>query len=389
VRRINLRAVGLAAAALGLVVAAGCQANTNEDGGGEQADYCGKKIGFFGALTGENAAIVIPSRDGAKLAFKEYNEANPDCQLEMVEFDTQGDPDQAATFAQQVVSDQDFLGVIGGAFSGETHGTIPVYQGGGVPMISPSATRVDLSGRPGITVFHRVVGHDGTQSAAIAKFLQDEGATKVFLVDDGSAYGAGLTAELAKRLDEGDPQIPYVTDKIQEEQTIFDATVAKIQAEQPDYIFYGGYPREAAPLFRQIRSAGITAQLLGADGLYDPQLASITEGAAEGAIITCPCLPAEEAAGTFAEDFEAEYGTAPGSYGAEGYDAAKVFIDVISAGASTREEVLAGIKAYDKQGASKHIKFDAGGDVDPSVVVVWSYEVTSDGLEPLKPLGVQ
>ena len=389
-RRINLRAVGLAAAALGLVVAAGCQANPTDGGNGQQAaDYCGKKVGFFGALSGENAAIVIPSRDGAKLAFKQYNDANPDCQLEMVEFDSEGDPDKAAQFAQQVVADPDFLGVIGGAFSGETNSTIPVYQGGTVPMISPSATRVDLSGRPGITVFHRVVGHDGTQSAAIAKFLRDKGATKVFLIDDGSAYGAGLTAELAKRLDEGEPKIPYATDKVQEEQTIFDATVAKIQAEQPDYIFYGGYPREAAPLFRQIRSAGITAQLLGADGLYDPQLASITEGAAEGAIITCPCLPASEAVGTFAEDFKAEYGTEPGSYGAEGYDAAKVFIDVISGGASTREEVLAGIKAYDKQGASKYIKFDAGGDVDPSVVVVWSYEVTSTGLEPLEPLGVQ
>jgi branched-chain amino acid transport system substrate-binding protein len=388
VRRINLRAVGLAAAALGLVVAAGCQANTS-DGPSDAADYCGKKIGFFGALSGENAAIVIPSRDGAKLAFKQYNEANPDCQLEMVEFDSQGDPDKAAQFAQQVVADEDFLGVIGGAFSGETNGTMPVYQGGGVPMISPSATRVDLSGPPGITVFHRVVGHDGTQSAAIAKFLQDEGATKVFLIDDGSAYGAGLTAELAKRLDEATPKIPYATDKVQEQQTIFDATVAKIQAEQPDFIFYGGYPREAAPLFRQIRGANITAQLLGADGLYDPALATNTEGAADGASITCPCLPASEAGGTFTQDFVAEYGTEPGSYGAEGYDAAKVFIDVISGGAATRADVLAGIKAYDKTGASKHIKFDAGGDVDPSVVVVWAYTVEGDGLTPLRALGVQ
>ena len=385
-RRINLRAASLAAAAVGLIVAAaGCQAGGGED---TAEAYCGKKIGFFGALSGENAAIVIPSRDGAKLAFKQYNDANPDCQLTLEEYDTQGDPDQAATFAQTVVGNPDFLGVIGGAFSGETNGTMPVYQGGGVPMISPSATRLDLSGRDGITVFHRVVGHDGTQSAAIAKYLRDEGATKVFVIDDGSAYGAGLTAELIKKLDEGD-KVPYATDKVQEQQTIFDATITKIQAEAPDFIFYGGYPREAAPLFRQIRGAGITAQLLGADGLYDPALAANTEGAAEGAIITCPCLPADEAAGTFAEDFEEEYGEAAGSYGAEGYDAAKVFIDVITGGASTREEVLAGIKAYDKAGASKHIKFDAGGDVDPSVVVIWSYRVEGEGLVPVKALSVQ
>ncbi|MCL6626148.1 MAG: ABC transporter substrate-binding protein, partial [Alicyclobacillus shizuokensis] len=250
-RRINLRAASLAAAAVGLVVAAaGCQANTSTD---DTTDpWCGKKIGIFGAFSGPNAGLVLPARDGAKLAFKEYNEANPDCPLELVEYDTQGDPDQAGPFAQQVVADQDFLGVIGGHFSGETDATIPVYQGGGVTMISPSATRLDLTGRSGVTVFHRVVGHDGTQSAAIGKFLKDNDAQKVFLIDDGTAYGAGLTEELIKVLGS---DVPYEADKIQEQQTQFDATVAKIVAAQPDYIFYAGYVREAAPLFRQIRAA--------------------------------------------------------------------------------------------------------------------------------------
>lgn len=384
-RRINLRAASLAVAAVGLVVAAaGCQASgTTED---TAEAWCGKKIGIFGAFSGPNAGLVLPARDGAKLAFKQYNEANPDCTLELVEYDTQGDPDQAGPFAQQVVADPDFLGVIGGHFSGETDATIPVYQGGGVTMISPSATRLDLTGRSGVTVFHRVVGNDGTQSAAIGKFLKDNNATKLFMVDDGTAYGAGLTDELAKVLGS---DIPFVADKIQEQQTQFDATVAKIVAEQPDYVFYAGYVREAAPLFRQIRAAGVTAQLLGADGLYDPAIATETEGAAEGLIVTCPCLPASEAGGTFTEDFVEEYGDEPGSYGAEGFDAAQVFIDVISGGASTREDVLAGVKAYNSTGVSKPIKFDAGGDVDASVVVVWSYEVAGDGLEAVEALSVE
>ena len=65
-------------------------------------------------------------------------------------------------------------------------------------------------------------------------------------------------------------------DKVQEQQTQFDATVAKAVAAAPDFVFYGGYPREAAPLFRQLVQAGVTAQLLGADGLYDPALAENT-----------------------------------------------------------------------------------------------------------------
>ena len=35
------------------------------------------KIGFMGDLTGENSGIVIPPRNGAKLAIDEYNATNP------------------------------------------------------------------------------------------------------------------------------------------------------------------------------------------------------------------------------------------------------------------------------------------------------------------------
>ena len=41
-------------------------------GGGD----CGGKIAIFGAFTGPNAGLVLPSLNGAKLAVKQYNAAN-------------------------------------------------------------------------------------------------------------------------------------------------------------------------------------------------------------------------------------------------------------------------------------------------------------------------
>jgi branched-chain amino acid transport system substrate-binding protein len=34
------------------------------------------------------------------------------------------------------------------------------------------------------------------------------------------------------------------------------------------------------------------------------------------------------------------------------------------------------VSSYDKDGATKHIKFDSKGDVDASVTVIWAYKVT-------------
>ncbi|GAB3940698.1 branched-chain amino acid ABC transporter substrate-binding protein [Micromonospora vulcania] len=378
-RRSYVRALGTAALAATLVVAAGCQDSGGE--GGTASGDCGGKIAIFGAFTGDNAGLVIPSLNGAKLAVKQFNAANPNCKVTMQEFDTQGDPAVATPFANQIAGDNSFLGVIGGHFSGESDATMPIYQAAGLAMVSPSATRTDLT-QKGNTSFYRVVGNDGTQAAAVATYLKSQNATKVFAIDDGSAYGAGITEELGKNLG----PVLVNKDKIQERQSQFDATISKIKAAQADYVFYGGYTREAAPLVKQMRAAKITAKFVGPDGLYDPAFPQGASGGAEGAIITCPCLPADKAGGTFSADYQKEYGIAPGSYGAEGFDGAKIYLDAFKDGKKTRADILAYVKAYDKQGVSKYIKFDAKGDVDPSKVVIWAYQIKGTAIEPLQEL---
>lgn len=378
-RRDFVRALGVAALAAAMAAAAGCQDVGEADGG--QAAACGGKIAMFGAHTGDNAGLQLPALNAAKLAVKKHNEAHPDCKIELQAFDTQGDSAQASPIASRIAGDPAYLGVIGGGFSGETDATMKVFEGGNLAMISHSATRLDLT-QKGNKVFHRVVGHDGVQAKALAGYLKTQNAKRVFLIDDGAAYGAGITAELSKEL--GSAVVS--TDKVQEKQSQFDATISKIRAANPDYVLYGGYTREAAPLVRQMRAAKITAKFVGPDGVYDPAFAEGAAGSADGAIVTCPCLPADKAGGTFAADFQKEYNQPPGNYAAEGYDAAQVFIDAIEAGKSTREDVLAFVNSYDKQGVSKYIKFDSNGDVDRSRVVIWAYEVKGNQLVPYQEL---
>ncbi|MGC5051994.1 branched-chain amino acid ABC transporter substrate-binding protein [Micromonospora sp. DT48] len=380
-RRSYSRALGTAALAAVLVAAAGCQDTGSSNGDNAASGDCGGKIAIFGAFTGDNAGLVLPSLNAAKLAIKQHNDANADCKVEMVEFDTQGDPAQATPVANQVAGDQSFLGVIGGHFSGESDATMPVYEAAGLVMVAPSATRTDLT-QKGNKSFYRVVGNDGTQAGAVATYLKSQNAQRVFLIDDASAYGAGITAELTKNLG----ATIAASDKIQERQAQFEATISKIKAANADFVFYGGYTREAAPLVRQMRAAGVKAKFIGPDGLYDPAFPAGASGGADGAIITCPCLPPDKAGGTFTADYQAEYGQLPGSYGAEGFDAAQIFVDAFKDGKKTRAEVLEYVKNYDKQGVSKYIKFDANGDVDPSRVVIWAYQIKGTEITPLQEL---
>jgi branched-chain amino acid transport system substrate-binding protein len=374
--RHNTR-VGLGALALALTVTASACGTTDTGGSASEDGACEGKIGVMGALSGANSSIVLPSVDGAKLALKQWSEENKDCKIELVEFDTEGDPAKATPVATKMATDDTFLGVIGGAFSGETRATKSIYGDANLTMISQSATATDLTQEDPSPVFHRVVGYDDVQGAAIAKYLSDVvGAKKVFVIDNSDAYGEPLAAKVSSEL--GD--LVVANDKTQVAQTDFSPTVSKVNSSKPDAIFYGGYIAEAAPLLKQLRDAGIDVPFVGGDGLYGADFGKAAGEAGEGAIITCPCVPIEE--GTFAEDFEAETGAAPGAYAAEGYDAMSIFLDAFSDGARTREEVETFVDDYDGEGLTKQLAFDENGDVAKENVVIWAYKVVDGKLVP-------
>lgn len=369
--------MGLGALALALTVtASACGTTDTDDGGSASGEDCNFKIGVMGALSGANASIVLPSVDGAELALNQWD--NEECDVTLEKFDTEGDPAKATPVATQIAGDDTFIGVIGGAFSGETRATKSIYNDAGVTMVSQSATATDLTQEDQVEVFHRLVPYDDYQGAAIAKYLTDElGASKVFVVDNSEAYGEPLADRVEETL--GDSMIQR--DKTEVGQTDFAPTISKMESAAPDAVFYGGYIAEAAPLLKQMRDAGIDAPFVGGDGLYGADFGNAVGDAGEGAVVMCPCAPIEEDS-TFAADYEEEFGNAPGAYAAEGFDAMSVFLAALDDGARTREEVETFVDGYTGDGLSKEIAFDENGDVPQENVSYWAYKNEGGTLVP-------
>lgn len=376
-RRNTRYGFGAVAVSLALALSACGTTDSNDEGGEGGGDGITASIGIMGALSGGNASVVIPSVNGAKLALQQWSEDNPEHKITLQEFDTEGDPAKATPAATKMATDDAFLGVIGGAFSGETRATKGTFADAGLTMISQSATATDLTLEDPSPVFHRVIGYDEIQGAAVGKYIAEVlGAKKVFVVDDSTTYGQPLGDKVRSTLG----SLVIGSDKAQERQTDFSAIVAKVRAANPDAIFYAGYAAEAGPFLKQLRDAGVQAPFVGGDGLYGADFPKAAGAASEGAIITCPCLPSEEAGGSFAADYEAEFGEKPGAYAAEGYDAMTIFLKAFEDGADTREKVEEFVDAYEGEGLTKTYKFDEKGDVAESNVVVWAYKVQGDTL---------
>ena len=82
--------------------------------------------------------------------------------------------------------------------------------GGGLAMVSPANTYVCLTeGGPGCADdepdryyptgqrnYVRVVAHDAYQGAAQAQFMQEQGTTKLYILNDKEAYGLGVATNV-------------------------------------------------------------------------------------------------------------------------------------------------------------------------------------------------
>jgi branched-chain amino acid transport system substrate-binding protein len=366
---VALLCVGLLAAACGddddTTSAEGGTTAAPGGGGGDGAASCddGTAIGFFGALTGDNANLGIEIRNGAELAVDEFNEANADCQVTLEEYDSQGSPDLAPALADQAISDDNVLGIVGPAFSGESRAANPKFDEAGLPIITASATAVDLS-EQGWKIFHRALASDGKQGPAIAKYIKDTlKPESVGVLDDNSEYGKGLADIVRDELG----SVVKSNDTIDPTATSFSSAVTKMKDANVDVIFFGGYYAAAGPLAKQMRDAGVESTLVFPDGVKDPGFVEGAQAAAAGALITCPCAPGDFNA-DFAKAYQDKYGHEPGTYAAEAYDSANVLLAGIASGVTDRAAMLEFIDSYDAPGITKQMNWDdtgepAGGDI--------------------------
>jgi branched-chain amino acid transport system substrate-binding protein len=325
-------------------------------------------IAYQGPLSGGEASTGTDEQNAVKYAIQLFMEANPEYTIELVSVDDQGDPAVAATVAPGTASNEKILGLVGPAYSGATIASLPFYKDGGLALISPSATRVSITDPAtpdfGGPVFHRVVGKDDKQGPALAKYATDGVANaKVFVVDDQSSYAvplreyveAGMTTVAGASLVGGDSVINTATD--------YSPTIAKIKTSGANVVIYTGYYSAAAIFVKQLRDSGSKAIFAGGDGVFNQEFPKLAGAAAEGSRIT----GVGGLAGISAEleaDFQEKMGVSSGVYSVESFDAANILLEGIKAGNTTRESMLAWVKAYEGKSVSGNtIKFDENGDI--------------------------
>jgi branched-chain amino acid transport system substrate-binding protein len=321
-------------------------------------------------ITGPAASIGQEQLNFGKLAVEDFNKANG-TNYELVEGDTQLDAAKAVDVAQRFASDNDIYVVVGPAGSQEVLGVGPVLSKINLPMISPSATRTDLTAQ-GWKNFFRVVPRDDVQGATDASVMIDQlKVKKVWVIDDQTAYSTGLRDVVVKALK--DKGVAVTTESIMQKDSDFSALVTRMKGDAPDAVFVPWQlANQAAVLAKQMVEQGVKATIFGSDGLFSSKdFIDGAAGASEGAYVSnfAPDIKSIPSSKPIADAYQAKYGDFT-SFGAPTYAAMMVALEAVQraqkAGTVSREAVLAELGKTNQSSSvlGIPIKFDSNGDIE-------------------------
>ena len=353
---------------------------------GEQ-ENCDWTIATMGALSGDYASVGQPIADGVEYAVNQANESGElRCRLGFTSEDSQGDPNQAPALTEKIIGDETVVFCACPYFSGETLATGQIFSDAGV-AISGTGTNETID-EQGFTTWFRGVAPDNIQAEVAAEYIdQALGAKSVAVIHDNQDYSKGLAEGVLKNLD-----AEVVGGKafiISPEETDYSGVATQVADANPDVVFFGGYTPQAGPLAKQLNEAGFQGTFMSDDGSKDPTFGGLAGNAAEGALVSCPCVdPLKiETATEFVEGMQAEFGkNAPGTFAADMYDVTNLAIEALSTyegEVDDTEAVRAHVveffqNAEGEEGVAKSYAWEDTGEFQGGPEDIWIYEWSNE-----------
>jgi len=293
-------------------------------------------IGVAVGLSGEGIApLGIDIQRGVELALEDRPTVTVDGVEFTVAIDVQDDlcaAEGGQAVANRFSSDDSVVGVVGPMCSSACRAAAPIFDAAGYTSISPSCTAPDLTASD-YTSFNRAVVSDAFQGRIAADYIfRVLGFTSIATIHDGSAYGEGLVNVVTERFEELGGEV-VASDAVTVGDTDFRGLLDDFAQLEPQLIYFGGFPAEAARIIEQRADAGLEdVPFMGADGIRGTEVLELAGESSEGIYATSAISADSEALASFLARYIETYGEEPPApYHANGYDAANILLDAVEA----------------------------------------------------------
>ncbi|MFL6517538.1 MAG: ABC transporter substrate-binding protein, partial [Bacillus sp. (in: firmicutes)] len=283
--------------------------------------------------------------NGIDIAVDEINKAGgvKGKKLEIIKVDNKSEAAEATNGAIKLTSQDKVTAIIGAATSGDTVAQAQIANDTKTILLTPSGTSPNVTvgdnGKLNEFVF-RTSYIDPFQGIVAGNFAAKELNVKnaAIFADSASDYAKGLAAAFKETYEKAGGKV-VAEEAYVAKDTDFRATLTRIKAKNPEFIFIPGYYEEVGLIVKQARELGITAPLMGADGWDSPKLVQLAGAdALNNTFITNhytsedPDKNIQKFVTTYKEKFNGE---SPNAFNALGYDTVYLLADAIERAGGT------------------------------------------------------
>lgn len=364
----------LAAGALFMGALTGC-------GGSKSADDT-IKIGGLLEMTGGSASFGISSKNAIDLALKKVNEKGVlgGKKLALVVADNKSEASEATNGMQKLISQDKVVAVIGPNLSSAAIAAGTINNASKVASITPMGTNPDVTVDPKTQKTReysfRTCFIDPFQGTVMANYAVKELNVKkaAILVDNTSDYAKGLSQFFKENFVKLGGAVVAEEAYLQKD-TDFKATLTKIKATSPDFIYIPGYYQEVGLIVKQAREMGINVIMAGGDGWDSAKLPEIAGKKALNNTMFSSLYSPDDASDlnkAFVTEYKKAYNTNPDVFAALAYDSALLVVKAIEDAKSAEPAKIAAAMAKISgfKGVSGEVTFNEQHNPIKSAVII-------------------
>ncbi len=377
-KRVNKLLSVLAAGAVFMGALTGCGGG----GGSKGADGDTIKIGGVLEMTGGSASFGISSKNGIDLALKKINEKGVlgGKKLSLVVADCKSEASEATNGMQKVISQDKVAAVIGPNLSSAVIASSAINNGAKVADITPMGTNPDITVDPATKKTRaynfRTCFIDPFQGTVMASFASNDLKVKkaAIYIDNTSDYAKGLAQFFKENFVKNGGEV-VIEEAYLQKDTDFKATLTKIKAANPDFIYIPGYYQEVGLIVKQAREMGITVPMAGGDGWDSAKLPEIAGKAALDNTYFSSLYSPDDTSDlnkNFVAEYQKAYNIKPDVFAALAYDSTMLIAEAIekagSADPAKIAEAMAKISGF--KGVSGEVTFNEQHNPIKSAVII-------------------
>lgn len=311
------------------------------------------KIGGLFAVTGPNSFLGDPEKKSLQMAVDEINAQGgiDGHRLEVVIRDTEGVPDKAVLAANELISNEQVLAIIGPSLTPTTLPLVPIVESNKIPLIS-CAAGIEITEPVKPWVF-KTAQSDVLAVATIYEHLQKQNIKKVGILTVENSFGESGKRQLLGQASRFGIEVVQA-ESFGGKDTDMTAQLTKIRAAQPDVVICWGTNPGPAVVARNVQQLNMKIPLYQSHGVASPKFIELAQDAAEGIFLPTGKIlvadqlsdsdPQKPVIASYIKRFEEQFKMPVSGFGGYAYDAMQLLAKALQGSGGDREKIRAALE---------------------------------------------